>query len=71
MIAKDLKAGYYRDSAGHPYRIDRVSSWAGGARCVQGETLDRNGGVISWSEEWRSFQETNLIPDAAPPKDLL
>ena len=69
MIAKDLKAGHYRDLNGHPYRIDRTDRWVGGVSVI-GETMDRLGQVISWSNEWRPYQETDLIPDAAPPKDL-
>ena len=75
MKTKNLKAGHYRDQGGHPYKLDYITFFNAynGTPLVEvvGKTMDRNGQVYTWSREWYATAETNLIPDAAPPKDLL
>ena len=75
MLAKDLKAGYYRDSTGHPYKVKSVTylnAYKDRPALVEvvGATMNRNGQVVRWNGEWKNREETGMAPDAAPPKDL-
>ena len=67
-LAKDLKKGHYRDAKGYAYRIDTIER-AGRMINVTGKREDRMG-YSPWRQSYSFYEETGLVPSAAPPPDL-